>query len=257
MAMEKEWLAESFRQREISRSHRALESEFSFYEAVRNGDVDFVRRNCENNDFANAAGMGILSEIPLQNIRYHFIITAALVSRFCVEGGMILEQAYGLSDFYITRMDKLMSADEIVQLHHVMVLDFTEQMKGLRQLPEASKPVKTAIDYIYLHLHEKLSLEELAENAGVSPGYLSKLFKKEVGANISDFIIDLRIDEAQKLLKFSDMPIVEIANYLAFASQSYFVHVFHKKIGITPRKYRERSYQREHSLIWNRDKLIP
>lgn len=257
MAMEKEWLAESFRQREISRSHRALESEFSFYEAVRNGDVDFVRKNCENNDFAKAAGMGILSESVLQNIRYHFIITAALVSRFCVEGGMVLEQAYGLSDFYITRMDKLMNIDEIVQLHHVMVLDFTEQMKGLRQLPETSKPVKTAIDHIYLHLHGKITLEALAVKAGVSAGYLSKLFKKEIGVNVSDFIIELRIDEAQKLLKYSDMPIVEIANYLAFASQSYFVHVFHKRIGITPRKYRERFYQRDQSLVWTRDKLVP
>ncbi len=257
MAMEKEWLAESFRQREITRSHRALESEFSFYEAVRNGDLDFVRRNCENNDFAKAAGMGILSESALQNMRYHFIITAALVSRFCVEGGMVLEQAYGLSDFYITRMDKLMTSEDIVQLHHVMVLDFTGRMNAIRQLPEISKPVKSAIDYIYLHLHEKITLDELAANTAVSAGYLSKLFRKEMGINVSEYIIELRLDEAQKLLKYSDMPIVEIANYLAFASQSYFVHVFHKRIGVTPRKYRERFYQRGQSLVWSRDKLVP
>jgi len=257
MALEKEWLAESFRQREITRSHRALESEFSFYEAVRNGDIEFVRRNCDNNDFAKSAGMGILSESALQNMRYHFIITAALVSRFCVEGGMVLEQAYGLSDFYITRMDKLMTEDDIVQLHHAMVLDFTERMKGLRQLPEISKPIKTAIDHIYLHLHERITLDALAENAGISSGYLSKLFRKEMQVSISDYITDLRIDEAQKLLKYSDMPIVEIANYLAFASQSYFVHVFHRRVGITPRKFRERYFERDHSLIWNRDKLVP
>ncbi|MBE6759164.1 MAG: helix-turn-helix domain-containing protein [Ruminococcaceae bacterium] len=257
MAMEKEWLAESFRQREITRSHRALESEFAFYDAVRNGDLEFVRRNCESNDFAKAAGMGILSESDLQNMRYHFIITAALVSRFCVEGGMVLEQAYGLSDFYITRMDRLMNSEDIVQLHHVMVLDFTERMNGLRQLPEITKPVKCAVDYIYLHLHEKIALNELAESAGVSPGYLSKLFRKELGINVSDYITELKIDEAKNLLKYSDMPIVEIANYLAFASQSYFVHVFHKRMGTTPRKYRESFYQRERSLVWTRDKLIP
>lgn len=257
MAMDTEWLAESFRQREITRSHRALEDEFVFYEAVKNGDIEYVRRNCERNDFAAAAGMGILSESSLQNIRYHFIITAALVTRFCAEGGMVLEQAYGLSDFYITRMDKLMTVEDIVQLHHVMVLDFTEKMSELRRMPEISKPVRDAVDYIYLHLHCRITLDELADHIGLSSGYLSKLFKKELGITVSEYITGLRISEAQKLLKYSDMPIVEIANYLAFSSQSYFVHLFHIRTGMTPRKYREKFYQREQSLIWNRDRLVP
>lgn len=257
MAMEKEWVMEKFRQREITEAHRALEDEFSFYEAVKNGDLPHVQQNCDNNDFAAAVGMGILSADALQNIRYHFIITAALVTRFCVEGGMVLERAYGLSDFYITKMDKLFVIEDIIQLHHVMVLDFTTRMKALRERPEVSKIVKTTIDYIYLHLHSRITLEELAENAGVSSGYLSKLFKKETQITVSDYITALKIEEAQRLLKYSDMSIVDIANYLAFASQSYFVHVFHVKTGMTPRKYREKIYQREHSLIWNQDNVTP
>ncbi len=249
--MEKEWVMESFRQREKSEAHRALEDEFSFYEAVKNGDLDFVRKNCENNDFAAAAGMGILSADQLQNIRYHFIITAALVTRFCAEGGMELEQAYGLSDFYIKRMDKLRSMEDIVQLHHVMVLDFAEKMNSLRERPEMSKPVRAAVDYIYLHLHSKITLDELAAHSGVSGGYLSKLFKKETGISVTEYVTMLKIEEAQRLLKYSDMNIVDIANYLAFASQSYFVHVFHEKTGITPKKYREKMYGRESSLIWS------
>lgn len=250
MALEKEWMMESFRQREATESHRPFEDEFSFYDAVKNGDLAFVQRNCENNDFAASAGMGVLSSNALQNIRYHFIITAALVTRFCVEGGMVLEQAYGLSDFYISKMDKLYVVEDIVQLHHVMVLDFTEKMKALRERPEVSKPVNAAIDYIYLHLHSRITLDDLAGHVGISPGYLSKLFKKEIGMNITDYVTDLKIEEAQKMLKYSDMPIVEIANYLAFASQSYFVSVFHSRTGITPRKYRESVHRRESSTIW-------
>lgn len=254
MAAEKEWVMEKFRQRELTESHRALEKEFSFYEAVKNGDVPYVKKNCEDNEFAAAAGMGVLSSDSLQNMRYHFIITTALITRFCVEGGMVLEHAYGLSDFYITKMDRLYMVEDIVQLHHAMVLDFTERMKELRERPEISRLVKKTVDYIYLHLHNRITLEELAENAGVSPGYLSKLFKKETDFAVSDYITRLKVEEAQRLLKYSEMSIVDISNYLAFASQSYFVHVFHKRVGITPRKYREQIYQREHSLIWNQEK---
>lgn len=248
--MDKEWMMENFRQREIMQSHRSLEDEFSFYEAVKKGDVVRVQKNCDDDEFSNAVGMNELSGDALQNTRYHFIITAAMVSRFCIEGGMELEQAYGLSDYYIKKMDKCKKCADIVKLHHVMVLDFTEKMKALIERPSVSKAVRMTIDYIYLHLHSRIKLEELAENAKVSEGHLSKLFKKEMQISISDYICMLKLESAQDLLKYSDMSLVEIANYLAFASQSYFVHVFHSKIGLTPRQYREKFSKSDHSYIW-------
>lgn len=254
MSMEKEWVMESFHQREATEPHRSLEDEFAFYEAVKNGDVSFVRQNCQNNDFAAAAQASVMSADSLKNIRYHFIITTALVTRFCAEGGMVIENAYGLSDFYIKKMDKLFVVDDIVKLHHVMVLDFTSRMKALRERPEVSRVVNRTIDYIYLHLHSRIKLEELADNAGVSPGYLSKLFKKETNTTVSEYITALKIEEAQRLLRYSEMSMVDIANYLAFATQSYFVHVFHERVGMTPKKYREKAYTRQHSMMWKQDK---
>lgn len=253
MAMEREWTKQNFRQREMLELHRPLEAEYSFYEAVKSGDVDFVRRNCEANDFASAAGMGRLSDDDLQNIRYHFIITAALVSRFCIEGGMELELAYGLSDFYIVKMDRAGSFREVVDLHHVMVMDFAEKMRALNDRPNISKAVHMTVDYIYLHLHSRIKLEELAAHAGVSPGHLSRLFAKEMGVSVSEYISDRKIKAAENLLKYSNMAIVDIASHLAFASQSYFIHVFSKRNGITPRKYREKFYRSDQSFIWNQN----
>jgi len=244
---------ESFRQREAAETHRALTDEFAFYEAVRNGDVEYVRKNCEDNEFASSVGMGLLSSDSLQNMRYHFIITTALVTRFCAEGGMEPERAYGKSDFYIRKMDKLMLVDDIVNLHHVMVMDYTQEMRQIRELPEISAAVKNAEDYIYLHLHSRITLKELAEYTGLSEGYISKKFKKETGVNISDYITASKIEEAKRLIEFSDMSIVEIANYLAFASQSYFVHVFHKLTGTTPKKYRENLSRKWRSALRKSD----
>ena len=75
-------------------SHRALSEEYEFYHAVREGNLDYVRKNCEEHSFANPEGMGVLSNNPLTNFKYHFCVTAALLTRHCIEGGLEIKQAF-------------------------------------------------------------------------------------------------------------------------------------------------------------------
>ncbi|MBQ6796586.1 MAG: helix-turn-helix domain-containing protein [Clostridia bacterium] len=239
MKTDSEWLSENFRRRELSQSHNSMESEFSFYQAVSNGDIESVRKACDEYSFAKVTETSILSESSLQNARYHFIITAALVTRFCVEGGMELEQAYGLSDYYIRKMDKMSTPAEIIGLHRKMVFDYTEKMGRLARPSGLSKAVRVSVDYIFLNLHKRITLEELAENAGVSAGHLSRLFRSELGMSAGDYIREKKLDSAKELLKYSDLSLVDIASALSFASQSYFISVFKKHEGITPNRYRE------------------
>ena len=100
-----EWYTQELNQSETESYHRPIEEEYSFYAAVKNGDMDYVRNNLEHSDFTNPEGMGVLSKNPLNNLKYHFIITVAMITRHCVEGGLELELAYRLSDFYILKMD--------------------------------------------------------------------------------------------------------------------------------------------------------
>ena len=187
--------------------------------------------------------MGILSKQPLTNIKYHFIITAAMLTRFCVEGGMELERAYRLSDFYITKMDLCRVIEEVVDLHHVMVQDYAEKMKLLHKQAYLSKSVTQCTEYIYNNLHKRITLQELATYTNLSSSYLSKLFKQEMHVSISDYIRNKKIEEAKNLLKYTEYKIVDIANYLAFPSQSYFIQVFRTVTHITPKKYRDQYYR--------------
>lgn len=237
MALEKEWYHKEIEDID-SEEHRPMEEEMQFYDAVKSGNIDFVRENCEKNEFGNPTGMGILSSNPLRNFQYHFIITCALITRYCVEGGLELEQAYRLSDFYIQKMDKYTRTEDIIALHHTMVLDFTGKMLLLQKNAIISKSITLAIDYIYQHLHDRITIQELADTIGLSPSYLSKLFKRELGISVSDYIREKKIENAQNLLKYSNYDITDIANYLAFSSQSHFIQVFQKYIGMTPKKYR-------------------
>jgi AraC-like DNA-binding protein len=99
------------------------------------------------------------------------------------------------------------------------------------------------IDYIYDHLHQKISLNEIAEHVHLNKTYLCGLFKKETGLTIGDYILKRKIEAAQNMLRYSDYSPVDISNYLGFSSHSHFITVFKKETHMTPRQYRTANYR--------------
>ena len=140
-------------------------------------------------------------------------------------------------------MDKCQTLDEISELHDVMCIDICKQMHILRKSQILSKPIVLCIDYIYSHIHNRITVKELADYLGLSESYLSKLFHKEMGLSISQYILNLKIEKAKNLLQYSEYNVVDIANYLSFSSQSHFIQVFQKFTGMTPHKYRTKNFR--------------
>ncbi|MBQ8412107.1 MAG: AraC family transcriptional regulator [Lachnospiraceae bacterium] len=241
MSLREEWYRQETTEYEEDSFHRPANEEYAFYHAVSSGDIDTVRVNCQAKRFTDSQGAGILSKNPLTNIKYHFVITTAMITRICVENGMEMEQAYRLSDFYILKLDNINSIEDVSALHESMVLDFTGKMR-LLQKSSTSKPITACIDYIYGHIKERITIEDLAEYTELSTSYLSRLFKKELGVSVSDYIREKKIEKSQNLLKYCDYSLIDIANYLSFSSQSHFIQAFKKYVGMTPKKYRDLYY---------------
>lgn len=226
--------------------HREPTEEFLFYQAVTNGDVAAVRKNCEQERFLDSEGVGVLSRNPMTNLKSHFVVTTALITRLCQQKGMELEQAFRMSDFYIQKLDDIHMVQEIRNLHDEMVLDYTEKMRKICENDTASKYIKACRDYIYSHIKERITIEELAGELGVSASYLSRLFKKETGSSVSAYIREQKIEMAKNLLRYSDYSLIDIANRLSFSSQSHFIQQFRELVGMTPKKYRDLN----HSPQW-------
>lgn len=224
--------------RETAELHAPYSPEFDFYFAVKSGDVEKVTELCKT-DFTEKSGFGKLSDDPLQSMRYHFAITAAMLARYAIEAGLELESAYGMSDLYIRKCDKVSTLSELSRLHREMSLDFTKRMSALRKSKILSKQVVLCVNYIFENLHKKITVSELAEHTGLNASYLSRLFKKETGVSVSEYVITKKIAAAKSMLKYTDTPISEIAEMLAFASQSHFTRTFRTLEGITPKKYRD------------------
>lgn len=224
--------------RETAELHAPYSSEFDFYYAVKSGDVEKVTELCKT-DFTEKSGFGKLSENPLQSMRYHFAITAAMLARYAIEAGLELESAYGMSDLYIQKCDKVSTLPELSKLHREMSLDFAKRMSALRKSRIFSKQVVLCVNYIFENLHKKITVSELAEHTGLNASYLSRLFKKETGVSVSEYVITKKIAAAKSMLKYTNQPISEIAEMLAFSSQSHFTKTFRALEKITPKKYRD------------------
>ena len=92
-------------------------------------------------------------------------------------------------------------------------------------------------DYINENLGGKLQLNEVAEVFGLSPAYLSVIFKKNTEIGFSEYVYTQKIEKAKEMLLSGDMKIYEVADALGFESAFYFSKVFKKVDGKSPREY--------------------
>ena len=141
MAFSEEWYETELKSSELETLHRPPTVEYSFYTAVKTGDMETVVANCKEDAFIHLEGTGVLSRNTLTNIKYHFVVTAAMLTRYCIDGGLEPEQAYRLSDFYILKMDTCTTVRQIADLHHEMAKDFTGKMVLQKKSSILSKPV--------------------------------------------------------------------------------------------------------------------
>ena len=229
-----------FLSREYNTSHLSYEREMEFFNAVKTGDLKNAMRL-----FKPVGGeqFGMLSLDKMRNLKYHLVITVAFITRYCIEGGMPMEEAYNLSDIYIRAIDKCIKEEQLRQLHSELVEDFTQRMQLIRKKSLYPKQILLCLDYIYDNLNNPISLKDLAKITDLSPSYLSRFFAKEVGMPVSKYITSRRIEAAENMLKYSEYSCLEISDYLSFSSESHFIQVFKKLTGYTPKKYRAKFFR--------------
>lgn len=104
--------------------------------------------------------------------------------------------------------------------------------------PEAL--MQDALDYIISHVHEEISLREVAEKYFYNPSYFSRFFKQHYGMNYTDFVRRQRIRNSLELLKDTTMSVEKIAQTVGYSSKSQFYRMFRKETGSTITEYMER-----------------
>ena len=224
----------------------AYNAEINRYGLIAAGDLEGLKKDLErqNKDKSSSLRRGVLSSDSLSNEKYHAIIMTALVSRFCIENGLDIAVSYTLSDIFIRKIDRASTPEEVRAIANEIRIEYCMRMRDLSKKQVVSKYVVLAIDYIRAHVQEPLTVEQVANALSVNSSYLSKLFKKEMGKSISEYIRDSKIEIAEHMLRHLDDTSLQIANYLGFSSQSHFIQVFRKQTGMTPEEYRKKHYHK-------------
>ncbi len=103
----------------------------------------------------------------------------------------------------------------------------------------ASSYTEKTIEQIKLRYTFDITIEEIARKFGISPGYLSKIFKKKTGQTFYDFLCFVRMREAMELLMDPTIRIQEVADRVGYADQRYFSQRFRQIVGCTPSEFRQ------------------
>ena len=252
MADNKQLILSAFIQREEERYHHSYDEELLQYEYIREGDMRSVPESIR---LFRGNINGNLSSDPLRHKKYLFVAATTLATRFAIEGGMVAQDAYNLSDLYIRKMDGCTDVPSVDELETQMITEFTEKVAESKKQAQnvagsvavrtdISKAVYDVMDYVYYHLHEKITLNDVAEAAHMSPNHLNTVFKKEQGTTILSYVRRRKIEAAKNMLLYSDYSETEIAEFLAFSSESHFIRIFKAETGQTPKEFSRANFRR-------------
>lgn len=212
--------------------------------AIRDGNVEktelCLKENIQgeqNNDREYK-----LSDDPLRQTKYRFIMAITLFTRAAIAGGIPDQVAFAMNDSYILSVDRCTDSKKIESMYVDAARKFLQKVTEykVKRIEDSRRAkVEEMQRYIIKNLHFKISVNRVADSVGISPSHAMHIFKSVTGNSIHDFMQTERLKAAENLLKYSNYAISDISNYLAFTTQSGFAKQFRKRYHCSPTEFRK------------------
>lgn len=174
---------------------------------------------------------------PLRSQKNMLFVFNTLLRIAGERGGLPPEYLHHISENFAIKIESSTTIRQLSDLQLRMLRDYCEAVNNI-SLKDYCYIVRNAIKFIRNHLDQDLSLETIAQFIHVDSYKLSRLFKKETGQSLTDFINNQRINESLHLLDDRNLSITTIAQMIGFNDSNYFTKVFKKFKGVTPTQFR-------------------
>lgn len=162
-----------------------------------------------------------------------------IIARAAVEAGANLEEILGFDYQCI----QILSKDNSQETLYYFLIKAFEQLFEIiyqnRNIRHTRIFTRTK-EYIWSNYNKDITLSDLAKAVGISPYYLSHLFRKEMGISFLDYLTSVRLSIAKNLLMNTAMNVMDICLEVGYQDPSHFAKMFKKKEGIHPTEYRKR-----------------
>lgn len=228
---------EELRQIDTFQANHTYMDEIAWFDHIRSGDVEYM----ETHSFAKVPSHPVMLASLMKNEEYITAISISLAARAAIEGGVSSSEGFINNDIYLKKLAECKKVTEVIQLRKESQIYFAKLVAQHRKKNTMNIYVEKAKKSIAAKRFNQISLQEIADEAGISKDYLQKIFKQHEGIPITEYISNVKIEAACNMLKYSDRRIREIAEYLHFGSVSYFSIAFRKKMNLSPKQYREQN----------------
>lgn len=174
----------------------------------------------------------------LRDRKNYLVILKTLLRKAAEYGGVHPIHLHRLSSHYAGLIENARTIKQSISLQESMIRDFCQLVKR-HSLSKYSYYVGQTITLIQYDLTADLKLKTIADRLNVNSSYLSTLFHKEVGCTLTEYINKQRIERSVHLLQLTSKSVQEIAAECGFQDVNYFIKLFKKQTGFTPKQYRE------------------
>ena len=137
----------------------------------------------------------------------------------------------------------LLTADSLPSLEIIIKQKLCELSNASRLVLEKRtvRLVSNAQSIVLEHMREPINVQSIAQLLRISPNYLSAIFKAETGVRLTEYITNIKMREAARLLRETQKHITEITILVGYDNANYFSRIFKKQYGISPSEYRRGS----------------
>ena len=239
-----------FEQQETGGHHNPYDQEMREQAAIENGDLEALKKSLAE---SYTGQLGVLAADKLRSVKNIGIVVIAISTRAAIRGGLSPEIAFSMSDIYINQLEKATSEASSMEIVRNAEYEFakmvheikTEQASMNTFSGDENEHVMAAKNYIFKHLHGKITVAEIADAIALNANYLSELFKEKEGILLKDYILNNKITLVKNLLTYSAYSYTEISCYLGFSSQSHLGKIFKDRTGLTLSQYRSKYQMQE------------